>query len=104
MASERDKVSTSSESQSEGLRGNKCESKLDLRSSDDLRSRKLDRNQEKRSQLRFSPRDPFRTQGTASKNLRTIRWTPLTSSTSCGVDESDESQSRLKNSVPGDIE
>jgi protein-tyrosine-phosphatase len=48
MASERDKVSTSSESQSEGLRGNKCESKLDLRSSDDLRSRKLDRNQAKK--------------------------------------------------------
>jgi hypothetical protein len=48
MTSERDKGSASSESQSEGLRGDECESKLDLRSSDDLRSKKLDRNQAKK--------------------------------------------------------
>jgi hypothetical protein len=48
MTSERDKITTSAESQSEGLRGSENESKLDLRSSDDLRGTKLDRYEAKK--------------------------------------------------------
>ena len=48
MASERDKGPTSSRSHGAGLRGHRDETKLDLRSSDDLRSKRLDRYQAKR--------------------------------------------------------
>jgi hypothetical protein len=48
MSSGRDKKSTSSASQSEGLRGDEDETKLDLRSSDDLKGKKLDRYQAKK--------------------------------------------------------
>jgi hypothetical protein len=48
MTSGRDKTSTSSESQSEALRGSENESKLDLRSTNDLKATKLDRYQAKK--------------------------------------------------------
>jgi hypothetical protein len=48
MASERDKGQDSSASHAAGLRSGKDETKLDLRSSDDLRSKRLDRNHAKR--------------------------------------------------------
>jgi hypothetical protein len=49
MASERDKGAASSKTQGTDLRTGKDESTLDLRSSDDLRSKRLDRNQAKRT-------------------------------------------------------
>ena len=48
MSQERGKGSPSSESQSEGLRGKEDESKVDLRSFDDLKATKLDRNEAKK--------------------------------------------------------
>ena len=48
MTSKRDKDATSSKSHSEGLRENEDETKLDLRSSDDLRGSKLDRYEAKK--------------------------------------------------------
>lgn len=48
MTSGRDKDQTSSKSQSEGLREKEDESKVDLRSSDDLKGTKLDRYEAKK--------------------------------------------------------